>query len=347
VTLPRRLLKQQVHLVTRRTSERRFFLKPCKAVRQVVLYALGLALQRYAIQLYALVVEANHFHMVLCDPKGELDAFMKDVDQLIARALNAYWGRGESFWSPSSYSNVEIHDPETLIRKLVYVFTNPVRDGLVARPEDWPGIRTLPEDMGSLEFTVQRPKQAFFGGKRPADWIPRGALSPFEVRKAEAKKRRDARQARAEGKRPRRERSRLPKEVTFSVGVPSGVDDRGAFVAEVRNTLEAELQRIYTQRAQDNKPPFMGAQAMRDLDHNASAGDTFPQFRLNPRLAPGSNEDGQAKELKRELSLWRMQYAAALLSWRSGRRNAVFPVGTCRMVKLHGCRVGEVALLGT
>ena len=342
--LPRRVLPHQVHMITRRCSERRFFLKPTKATKAIVLYALGVALKATSVEFYGHVVEANHYHAVVGDPKGELSAFMQRFDQLIGRALNAYYGRGESLWCPGSFSNVEIHDEETLIRELVYVYSNPVKDGLVARPELWPGLKTAPEDMGNLTLTAKKPETAFFGGKRPKNWIARGTLTPAEVREVEAEQRQEAARARAEGERVRAPRSKLPDEVRIEVKLPALAEDRETFVSRVRAALEREVEEIHAKRKAEGKPPFMGAAAIRALDPFASAGSTYPKFKLNPRIASG-NQDGERQQLLRELKAWRAAYKAALEEWRNGRRDVVFPPGTNRMAKLHNCVVGEVPLL--
>lgn len=348
MTLPRRMLKGQTYMVSRRCSERRFFLKPTKATNWILHYAFGLVLDRYDVTALALTIEANHYHLILVDPEGQLDEFMRDLDQLIARSFNAHYGRGENFWSPGSYSSVEIPDEETLIRKLVYVITNPVKDGLVERPEHWPGICTLPEDMGKHSRTVELPDAAFFGGKRPKHWIARGTLTPAEIRKAEAQARRRANEARGKNQRERKDRSSLPKQVTFALGWPPWVaaKDRAAWIQRLRLAVEQELERIYAQRQADNKPPFAGAEAIRQLSPFASAGDTFPNFSLDPHIAPGSNEGGQRQQRLNELTAWRQAHQASLELWRNGQRDVVFPTGTCKMAKLHKCMVGEVKLVG-
>jgi len=346
MSLPRRVLPFMCHLVTRRCSERRFFLKPSKAVNEIVRYALAVAAAETGVELYAAMVEANHLHLVVGDPEAELSEFMQRFDQLVARALNARYGRGENFWSSGKFSNAEIHDEETLIRKLLYAYTNPVKDGLVERPEQWPGVKTLPEDMGALKQTVARPKHAFFGGRRPEGWIPRGALKPSEVRKAEAEQRLAAEAARRAGERPPRRGSTLPAQATLELKLPALAEsDREDFVRRVREALEQELQRIYQQRRAAGKSEFMGVGRIRALDPFASAGDTFPRFQLDPRIASG-NQDGERQALLDELKAWRYAYKAALEEWRNGNRAVTFPLGTYHMRKVHECTVGEVRLIG-
>jgi len=74
---------------------------------------------------------------------------MHRLGSLLARALNAHLGRGESFWAPGSYRAVELLDDAAVLEKLVYVLVNVCKDGLVRRPEHWKGLRSGPRDVGS------------------------------------------------------------------------------------------------------------------------------------------------------------------------------------------------------
>ena len=136
MSLPRRVIPGTTHMTTRRCARRNFFLKPCKAVNELVGYCLATASTRHGVMVHAVIVQANHYHLVLTDVHGKLPDFERDFDQLVARALNAKYGRGEAFWCPGSYSNVEIHDAPTLLDRICYVMANCVKDGLVATPEE-------------------------------------------------------------------------------------------------------------------------------------------------------------------------------------------------------------------
>ncbi|MBI5485696.1 MAG: hypothetical protein HY905_00025, partial [Deltaproteobacteria bacterium] len=64
---------------------------------------------------------------------------MERFDGLLTRALNAYRGRWECFFSPGSYSAVELETPDDVLGKLIYVLANPVSAGLVDHAKDWAG----------------------------------------------------------------------------------------------------------------------------------------------------------------------------------------------------------------
>ncbi len=161
VTAPRRVLPGTVYLVTRRCSERRFFLRPSRAVNEIFLYILALAARRYGVLVHAFCVLSNHVHLIVTDPTGRLPAFMQYLDSLVARAVNASLGRFEGFWaSDASYSAVEPLDPGDVVAKAAYVLANPVAAGLVRRGADWPGLWTSPDQIGS-NLTARKPKRFF------------------------------------------------------------------------------------------------------------------------------------------------------------------------------------------
>ncbi|MEZ6184249.1 MAG: hypothetical protein R3F62_04460 [Planctomycetota bacterium] len=346
MTDPRRVVHDQIHLVTARCSERRFFLKPCKATREIFTYALARALQLTSVELYAITVQANHFHAKVGDPKGELPKFMEVLDLLTSRAMNAHYGRGERFWSSAPYSNVEIHDEDTLIRELVYLYTNPVKDGLVARPEEWPGFSTTPEDMGTLSLHVNRPDYAFFGSKTAKRWIPKGDLTPAEYRQAVAEREQAEARDREDGLRVREPRTTLPDTIPFEVKVPFLIppDEHEAFRQRVRAAVDLEVEEIHRRRRAEGKRSFMGVAKLRALNWRDSPGDTWPSFGLNPRIASG-NEDGQRQALLRGLVQWRDAYRLALEAWQDGDRTVEFPLGTYGKHKVDKCELATELIL--
>jgi putative transposase len=149
------------YMVTRRCSERRFFLKPTRGTREIFLYVLAVAARRYNVLVHVVCVLSNHCHLIVTDVEGNLPAFMQYLDSIVARAVNASLGRFEGFWATDgSYSAVEPVAPEDLIAKAAYVLANPVAAGLVRSGAEWPGLRTAPEQLGTT-LVATRPKLFF------------------------------------------------------------------------------------------------------------------------------------------------------------------------------------------
>jgi hypothetical protein len=94
------------------------------------------------------------------------------LDEYVAKCVNAHLGRWEAFWAPGSYSAVRLLDRDDVVAKMVYVYTNPVDAGLVETVRDWPGARSLPEDLARPALRILRPKGFF----RANGTVPDSAL---------------------------------------------------------------------------------------------------------------------------------------------------------------------------
>ena len=175
MTAPRQILGGTTYLVTRRCSERRFFLHPSAECTGTFRYVLAVAAARYQIDLHAFCVMSNHFHLVVTDPHARLPDFHRYLDGLVARATNACLGRWEAFWDPDSYSAVRLEDAEAVLDKMAYVLANPVAAGLVRRGSEWPGLWSDPGLIGGEPVLADRPG-AFFRKDGPMPSVARLAL---------------------------------------------------------------------------------------------------------------------------------------------------------------------------
>jgi putative transposase len=81
------------------------------------------------------VVMPEHVHLLLSEPEtARLATALQALKQSVSRTL-ALWHH-EPFWQARYYDfNVRSHQKH--IEKLRYIHRNPVRRGLVAKPEDW------------------------------------------------------------------------------------------------------------------------------------------------------------------------------------------------------------------
>jgi REP element-mobilizing transposase RayT len=160
MTAPRQLLRGSTYHVTRRCLDRRYFLKPTVLTTQVLGYLLARAAARSKVRVHAYCFMSNHLHLVVTDPRAALPAFMEDLDSLVSRALNASLGRWGYFWEEGSYSATLLDAPTDILDACVYVLANPVRAGLVRRSRQWPGLRSLPSEVGEV-LAFERPNHFF------------------------------------------------------------------------------------------------------------------------------------------------------------------------------------------
>ena len=388
MTVARRFLPDQRHSLTRRCARRCFFLKPTPFVIQTLLYCLGVALKdNPLIALHGFVALANHIHLVVHDLStpdelSQLSSFMRRFDSLVARALNTHYGRGENFWAPGSYSNCEIWTQASLESQLLYLWVNPVRDGMTPRPESWPGAKFLPEDFGT-QVVIQRPEGAFFGGRGresrpPTDpfalehWTVE--LAREEERAIEQGRERDLdRKLKGKGKglsakrrreleRQRRNRVRgkqkdrlpnpnpgpstLPDEVTIEIVRPEGYEGWSIerVRAHFRALLDAEIELVHAERRAEGKTHYMGVEAVLAQDAGDSAGPTWPTFARNPRIACKGDSVARFAILE-ELVSWRIRYRLAWEARKAGDPEAVFPLGTFLLRRDHHVRIRGAPLL--
>jgi REP element-mobilizing transposase RayT len=177
MTAPRQVLEGTTYLVTRRCSERRFFLRPSKATNAIVEYLLAVTAERYGIRIHAYCVLSNHYHFVLTDPHARLPDFHRDLDALVARAVNCSIGRWESLWDRESFSAVRLETREAILEKIVYVLANPVDAGLVRRGMEWPGLWSNERQLRGSVLALERPKE-FFRSHGPLPAVAHLQLHP-------------------------------------------------------------------------------------------------------------------------------------------------------------------------
>jgi hypothetical protein len=70
-------------------------------------------------------------------------------------------------WDHEKASVVELRTTQALVEKLAYVMANPVAAGLVRRASHWPGIATMPEQLGRVSMRANRPDY-YFDSDNPA-----------------------------------------------------------------------------------------------------------------------------------------------------------------------------------
>ena len=159
--LPRAVIPGSVYLITRRCAERRFFLRPDPAMTEAFVYCLAAAARRTGVQVMFSAVMSNHHHTGVIDTQGRLPEFLEYLHKFTAKCGNALRGRWEAFWSPEQTSCVRLVGPEDVLDKMIYAITNPVKDGLVDRVHNWPGLNCLGAIESDKPMVARRPKHFF------------------------------------------------------------------------------------------------------------------------------------------------------------------------------------------
>jgi putative transposase len=148
-------------MVTRRCSERRFFMKPDRETTNAFVYCLAFAAQRTEVEVLFYLAMSNHYHAGVRDKAGRLPEFLECFHKLFAKHQNALRGRWENFWAPEQTSVVELVREEDILDKMVYTLTNPVAAHLVSQVVHWPGASSLNAQLHDLPVRAIRPSHFF------------------------------------------------------------------------------------------------------------------------------------------------------------------------------------------
>ena len=165
MTKPRQHLPGQVVLLTRRTEQRRYFLRPCSHVARVVHYELAKAADQSGLSIHAMMTMSNHPHIVATDHLGERSDFMRDFCAGVARARNRHLNRKGHFWDGQQFGDTVLLDRQAIEEKLLYAWLNPVFGNQVERARHWPGPKILPSDWGKTRV-VSAPQDGFYNPKK-------------------------------------------------------------------------------------------------------------------------------------------------------------------------------------
>jgi REP element-mobilizing transposase RayT len=166
-------------MITRSCTQRQFLLRPDRETNNAVIYCLAIAAQRYEVDVLDFVQMSNHLHHAIYDRHGNAPAFYEHFHKLLAKCVNALRGRWENCFSSQQVCVVRLENREDIINKLVYIATNPVKDGLVARVDDWPGASGYRALLRGQPLRAKRPRHFFaHDGTLPTEVALQVAIPP-------------------------------------------------------------------------------------------------------------------------------------------------------------------------
>src|SRR5262245_9878952 len=161
MTAPRPVFPGRFLFITRRCTQRQFLLRPDAETNNAFTYCLAEAAQRYDIDILLPMAEANHHHTVLYDRHGNHPQFVEHFHKMFARCQHAGFGRWENLWAAEEPCITRLLDRATVIDKLVYAASNPVKDLLVERATQWPGVNGYRELLNGKPLKARRPRHFF------------------------------------------------------------------------------------------------------------------------------------------------------------------------------------------
>lgn len=116
--------------------------------------ALARAQHHHPVRVISHLFEATHAHLMLAvDNPEDIPGFMGRFKTESAHYVNRLLGRKKRTVWCEGYDSQTILDPGCFVRKSVYIFTNPAKDGLEDSVDHYPGLSTWKTFLGDAPKT--------------------------------------------------------------------------------------------------------------------------------------------------------------------------------------------------
>jgi REP element-mobilizing transposase RayT len=280
------------YFVTSRCFQGRMLMRPSTEVNEVVGGVLAKAVQHSAggVRLHAFTFASNHFHLLVWARGASLASFMQYLRANLSKKVGRLVDWRGGFWE-RRYSAEPVLDDTALVGRLRYVLAHGVKEGLVEKCAQWPGLTCLPQLLGA----ARRLFPWFNWTKR---WSKRGSGG------------------RAEGEGRFAEQWAEPVELEVAplpCWVEKSEKERQGAVRELLQEVEAE--------ACARGKPALGAQAVQ-----AQHPHTRPErLKRSPRPLGHASTRQALRELREQYRAFVAVFREAAARWRRGDFLARFP----------------------
>jgi len=161
MSFPRQVLPGMTYMITRRCTQRQFLMRPDRETNNAFIYCLAEAAARHGVAVIFTVANTNHHHTGIYDREGVFPEFIERFHKMFAKSQNALRGRRENFWACEQTSVVRLADLGAILEKMTYALTNPVKDDLVEKTQEWPGVNAYDAIVENSALTAERPAHFF------------------------------------------------------------------------------------------------------------------------------------------------------------------------------------------
>ena len=115
-----------------------------EVLHDLLVGVLGRAQRMYGMRIHALAVLSNHVHLLVSpELPQQLARFMEYVAGNVAREVGRLHDWREKLWSRRYRSILVSHEEEAQVARLAYILEHGVKEGLVERPQHWPGVHCV------------------------------------------------------------------------------------------------------------------------------------------------------------------------------------------------------------
>src|SRR6266849_4970697 len=129
--------------ITCRAVQGRFLFRPGLQLNDVVLGVLGRAQRRYESTISAVFLMSTHLHLLMVvDDAKEPSVFMRYVNSKLAREVNRLTGWRGPVFDRRYEMTVVTNEDAAQIERLRYVLSHSVKENLVEKVRQWPGVHS-------------------------------------------------------------------------------------------------------------------------------------------------------------------------------------------------------------
>lgn len=159
MTQPVEVFPGDTLMLTVKSVEDWYLLKPTYEVRHLVGYMAVYWADVYDVEILAIIILGNHIHIIYRHRTGLGPLFCQMMLHWIARLMNQRLGRtGQKFFAPGPCRPMRCPTPKDVESKLDYVVTNATQHGLAPTAYAWPGLLFGPEQVGD-DLHFKRPPE--------------------------------------------------------------------------------------------------------------------------------------------------------------------------------------------
>ena len=300
---PRQHIPGTTWFITRSIIMQIYLLVPGEKLNNFIYYVLAYVAQKYQIEVHALCVMCNHYHMVVTDTEGKLPKFLQEFNRLVAMGVKTLRRWPDQVWESGPPSKLELAKPKAIVEKIAYTMANPVAAFLVEHADEFPGAKTLLSDLGRGVIKATRPD--FYISEGNEQW---------------------------------EEELTLPLTLPPMFAHENDETLNRLVAAELES-----LERAAHNELREKRGRFLGVAKIMKLSPRDRAKTPKPRGQLNPTFAVGRGNAEALKECIEKRRAFLNHYRQALARWRAGDRDAVFPPGTWWMRVFHKAKTADTA----
>ena len=309
MTLPKRRLPGTAYFLSPVCERKEFRLKPTNETKAAFAFTLVEAAMKHGVDIIAVMQMSSHYHAVVYDRLGTLSDFLRDFHGVMGRFGSARDGvENTKFWSADDGKEMEIGDMDALVDCVAYTLANPTKDFIVAKPEDWAGVMTPVEALGSGAGKVyERPKRFFDPDGMTSEAVMLGSDYPWEL-------------------------DELLPVAEFKVRVRARVD---GYVAAAKAEVDAGRRRFSGVAEAKNLSVWHSAERALGGEAKAAA-ESGRKAKAHKRVAAANQ--GRLQAMLESVLAFRAAHRKAWNAFRRGVYETMFPAGTWKAWRFYGAQ---------